>query len=512
MLSKKIFGVVDNWLDVALILLAMTVTWTVICLEQGRINDDAVLYLEVAKYFSHHEWAAGLNLYPWPFYSALVAVLSMLTSLTLETSAHLLSIVFFALTTYAFIRLIRLAGGTDTTVIAGAILLFSNTYIIGDTLPLILRDQGFWAFILISSGYFLQFYRDNTQRHALAWQITCIIATLFRTEGLTFLALMPLAIMLQPQRTLTQRFYQLLSAYSLSLIGIVVIAGILLTMTSLENSNIKQIQIIFSYIHHVYIQISQGLTDKAHTIGKQVLGEFLSDYGMQGLLLTMLAVIFGKVTGTAGWISFLLSAFQSKLKNVQISAEARTVLIWAGVISIVNMLISLLANFILAGRYAIPVAFIVMTFASFSLAALYEKAKISKDNKKATWILALIAILACLNLAHIFQPKRHGYAYEKEAVTWVQAYAKSDQKIFYDNARLRYYADLPLGQRGVAYWDMVERAINDGSLTQHDFLVIHIPKEKPEQQAYLLNHFDYKIIKEFTSKNKPKIIILSKIK
>ncbi|HYD91138.1 MAG TPA: hypothetical protein VEA37_06570, partial [Flavobacterium sp.] len=166
----------------------------VIYLEQGRIGDDSVLYLEVARLLALGEWKQGVSLYNWPLYPALIALSHLLTGLSLQYSALLLSLSFYMLAVFIFCRLILESGGNRVTVISGAILLLSCGYITRDILPVIMRDLGFWAFYLCSILFLLKFSRGNLFYHALLWQASAIIAMLFRVEGITYLLFLPFFI------------------------------------------------------------------------------------------------------------------------------------------------------------------------------------------------------------------------------------------------------------------------------------------------------------------------------
>lgn len=500
-------------LDAILVVIAIALAGVLILLQQGRINDDAVIYLEAARYFARNDWQGGQDFYVWPFYSILVALFSNMGGIGLEASANSLSVIFFAIATYAFARLVRLAGGNNLTVVAGAILLFGNPYIIGDVLPLIWRDQGFWAFYLTSLGYFIRFYRQGRLIDALIWQVACITASLFRTEGLSFLVLVPLILLCRPGSGLRARCGQLLRAYSLGLLVVAVVATCLLVGLVEPDVAPKPIQVILTYVIQIYLQISEGLAAKADVFGDQVLGKFLDDYAMHGLVLTLFAVMFGKITSTASWLSFLLAVFQSRIKNLSMSRDAKAILCWVGFIALLNMLITLLANFVLAGRYAIPFALLVIVFAAFSLAAICQSSSRAVSGGSATgsrWLLPLIVLTLCVHTYMIFKPKPDGYTFEKDAVAWAREYAKDRGRIFYDNSRLRYYAGLPIGDRGFSYSETVENALADGSLLQHDFLVVHIERKEAEQQRQRLVLLGYRPVKEFATRNKAGIVVFAR--
>ncbi|MGH8670975.1 MAG: hypothetical protein ACREUA_02905, partial [Burkholderiales bacterium] len=92
--------------------------------QDNVINDDGVLYLRTAELFSHGDWRGGMAGFPWPFYSWLIALTGRISGLHLEAAAHLLNALFWGLTVYFFITLVRqLGGGTKVCAFAALIVL-----------------------------------------------------------------------------------------------------------------------------------------------------------------------------------------------------------------------------------------------------------------------------------------------------------------------------------------------------------------------------------------------------
>lgn len=106
--------------------------------------------MECAKLFSQGDFSKALDLYPWPLYSALIAATHKTTSMSLLHSAQTLQVIFFALSVYSFIELIKAAGGGRLAIILGGLMFFSSPYIVGISLEMLLRDQGFIAFLLLA--------------------------------------------------------------------------------------------------------------------------------------------------------------------------------------------------------------------------------------------------------------------------------------------------------------------------------------------------------------------------
>ncbi|HEY8119028.1 MAG TPA: hypothetical protein VIE91_07300, partial [Methylophilaceae bacterium] len=376
--DSKFYLAPKNLTRLLLLIAGLIAMWAVFQ-EHGRINDDGVIYIESARQFSLGEWKLGLNLYPWPLYPLLIAGIHTFTGLSLYGAGLLLSISFFLLSTYLFMLLVREVGGTNRTVIAAMLLLFACTYMMRYILPTIMREQGHWAFYLASLLYFLRFYRSSRWTDALIWQVCAITATLFRIEAITCLVLLPFILLRQKEMSWRERGKRLFRAHAFNILLATVVALILLASPSLKLSDLGRLHEPMSVLQGAYQQITHGLIDKAHIIGDTVLGSFLSDYGMQGLILTLVAVIIGKITASSGVLAFILAAIYSKMSKLELAHDAQRILIWTAGLGLLNLWVILLCNFILPSRLAIPIAWIILIFGAFTLNSIYDTWKQNKS-------------------------------------------------------------------------------------------------------------------------------------
>ena len=185
-------------ISVALLSLIFTILAIV---TDDVLNVDGVLYVEMAEAFITHGLAGTANLYNWPFYSILAAFISQITGLSSLYSFYALNILLFILVTDACLCLTstRIKNSIQLTIAAIIILcLFS----LNEYRDFIIRDIGYWAFSLYAVYHFIAYLKTYKTQHLLLWQITIVIAILFRVEGLILLALLPLTLFFQqtPQR------------------------------------------------------------------------------------------------------------------------------------------------------------------------------------------------------------------------------------------------------------------------------------------------------------------------
>jgi hypothetical protein len=480
--------------------------------QNGWVTDDTVLYFEVARLFALGGWQQGLALYQWPLYPGLLALLHMATGLSIHTAAQGLAIALFALTTASLIRLIRLAGGGNLIVACGALLLFGSQYIVGDILPMLIRDHGFWAFLLLSLMYFMQFYREGKWRDALLWQLAAIVAMLFRLEAITYLALLPLVLLAQHALDTRGKAMRMLQAYTLSLAAAATLAIALLTVPALSMADLGRLREIVALFEHNYLVIMQNVVDKARLMSEQVLGYHLREYGLQAVLLSLAMAIVFKVIQAAGWWTAALLFVKSR-SEANTAEDARPVLYGAVAIAVLNAWLIILSTFILSSRYVISLALLLMLFAAFRMGSLLSPAPagISQSSGRK-WLGIFFVVLLGLGLVANLWPKKDSYNYEQEAVIWLKQHSEADSTVFYVSPRARYYAGAPYAGRGVDYWVSVSDALADGSIHKYDYLVINMEGKHTDREQLLAEKLvHHRFVKEFTGyRSKKKILIFSK--
>ena len=510
---KKISAINECQLQWLLTLVATLITCRVIYIQHGWINDDSVLYFEVARLFSLNEWKQGFALYNWPLFPALITLIHKITGIGFQRAAQFLNVLFFSLTTFSFITLIRLAGGNRTTIACGAALLFSSPYIAGDILSMLLRDQGFWACFLTSIVFFLKFYRDGKLKDCLLWQAFAIFAVLFRIEAVIFLACLPFVLLSDSTTELSIRIKRLLKSHLLTLIlGLLGIATVIF-VPSVKLSDFGRIQEIFNLFDYTSLKISHDLTTKSLVIGQQILGDFLDEYGLFGIILTLIGIVLVKSMSTVGWLSVGLLVITRKTGLLRVNKDALKIIIWVAILALVNAYIIILSTFILSGRYLIALAFMLLILSAFSLASIFKhfetQPKLGYAQKA---LVILIIIVICTSFISNVASKKHGYNYEQNAVSFVKQLQSNTDKVFYVSPRARYYAGAPYAGRGYNYWEFIQHAISDSTIQQYDYLVINMSNDHPEREKKLIDAIpDHMLIKEFTGfKAKKKIMIFAR--
>ena len=517
---KKLSTLSDTQLHKLFTIISITIACQVIYIQHGWINDDSVLYFEMARLFSAGEWKQGSELFNWPFYPALISITSKLTHLSIQNSAQLLVVIFFSITTYSYIKLIKLAGGNKTTIICGAFLLLSSSYIVGDVLPMLLRDQGFWAMYLTSLVYFIKFYRTQKLGDALLWQAYAIFAVLFRIEAITFLVCLPLILFKAHDLSLKQKITHYLTLNLIPICLFVLILSILVFSPTVHLSDFGRLEDVALIFPRIMTEIAAKFSAKATIMGNQVLGDYFSDYGMLGIIVSLASILLIKVLGLIGWPLVGILALSRSNCNVSqpiniLQKDTRSIFCWTLTLSLLNAAVIIASVFVLSSRYIIAFGFIALILAAFQLSPLLEE--IAKTSNKIFWkrllLLLLFAVIAYSGVKNLL-PKQAGYNFEQDAIAFIKAKNLANNEVFYVTPRSRYFAEAPYAGRGYEYWEYTKKAIEDGSIYRYNYLVINldIDDEFPARKKILNEKLSqYSVIKEFYGyRNKKKIMIYLK--
>lgn len=510
LIHQKIIPLPEKKLIAALVFFSTLIAWRVIYIQHGWINDDSVLYFEIARLFSVGDWKAGLSLFDWPFYPASIAGMHKVTNASFQLCAQILNVGFFALATFSFLSLIRIAGGNQLTIICGALLLFSTSYIVGDILPMLLRDQGFWAFFLTSIYYFTQYYRQQTFKTAFLWQLCAVIAVLFRIEAVTFLALLPFIFLVEKK---CDGIKPWVIANALGLLILATGLLILLFHPTLTLADFGRINQLATVLQQGFINVVNGVNAKASIIATLVLGSFLEEYSMLMLLTGLLAILVIKCLFSAGWIAIALLVMKLREASTTIAPDTLKIFYWVIALAILNAALILINVYVLSGRYIVSLGFMILILSAFCLAYLIMNLK--KRRHKVS--LMIISIALSLTFISNLLPKKTGYNYEQDAVAWIKKIEKPhDSRIFYVSPRARYYANAPYQGRGYDYWDYTQQAIADGSIYTYDYLVINlnssdVTAQKESKKVLTQKLSQYQLIHTvYGFKNKKNILIYKK--
>lgn len=489
-------------------LLSLALVSRVLYIQHGWINNDFVLYHEMARLFSLGEWSNGMEIFNWPLYPLLIAAIHHVADVDISTAARLLTGFMFIAMTYSFLTLVTLCHDTKASVISGAFILFGADYIVGDVLPMLLRDTGFWAFLLTSLVFFIRFYQKRNLSDGILWQLCALIATLFRLEGVTFLIGLPIFIFFYNLNIRKKRYY-FFSSYLITGILTLSIGYVLWASDDLSLSSIGRLEEVAS--PKLLSDLTQNFTLRAKVMSEHVLGHFLKEYATAGLILTFVYILFVKVLTATGLIQTGLAYFSIKRKSFLINSEAFNILMMTAFISVINGFLIITKVFVLSSRYMMPTVLILMIFASVFLGDWIQNNFKIRQKKANQFLLFAVMIFLSLSLVKNILPKPEGYNYQQNAVRWLKQTNKDNLPVFYDSTRVRHFANEPFISNWGNEWAYLNKAIENNSINQFHYLMINIPNSHPEYVTTIKSKLsNFKEIKRFHALSNKYIAIYEK--
>ena len=412
------------------------------CLHYQPFNIDGILYLQSAQAFVQNGFHAAFNTYPWPFYSILIGIISLFTSLSLENAAFFLNFILTTTIILSFILLIKELGGDRQTQIFAAIVILLFPYLNHDR-DNILRDFGYYAFTLISLLMFIRFFKKPDFRIACMWGISAIIATLFRVEGFVLLALAPTALFFQTQFRFFKRILNIIKIYLLPIICL----GLFLIFKPKHNhmfdSNLAGAGYFYYYLTNVKSLLFTTLNSKITFLNKtlfvnsMISADAIAPFFYSGLL----GIFFSYLISAIG-IGYLLLSYHA-IRYHLIPTNKNTIIPWTTYLSLtfLTIIAFLLLEFFLTDRYIFMPGILLVLAAPFSLNTIYNNWR----NKKACftgkrWVFPVICIFLIFNLISSVGHFGTSKVYIRQAGNWLDKNTATNSRIFSNDPQLMYYS------------------------------------------------------------------------
>lgn len=508
-LIQKIEQSPINKLHALVVMIAMLIAAQMQYIQHGWINPDSVLYFESARLFAAGQWKEALQVWNWPLYPLCIAAVHKVTSLGIQTSAQVLNMLFFGLTAFSFTHIIRLGGGRPLTIAAGALILFSSQYIVGDVLEMLMRDEGFWAFYLTGLVFFIRFYQHLRFREALLWQLCAITATLFRIEAITYLVLLPFLFLFSCNISFKQRVRYLLMSHALNIFLALSLILAIALHGDLSMQNFGRLQEVFTL--NLFDELTRKLFTNAAVMSELVLGKYLEEFAIPGLVLTFIYVMIVKAVTTTGLFNFIMAMFAIKNRNALLESKTFQVLSAVALISVMNMTLIITKVFVLSSRYVVGLAFVLMILAAFQFTKILmnHSAQSSEKSSSQKWLAIALVIFMGLSFIKNILPKAEGHHYMLDATNWVQSHNTQHKPVFSDESRIRYYLAQPFTRNNGNNWEVVTSAISSREILNYDYLLLsHSAKHLEREQIIADQLPQFKEVTRFNSVKAKKAIVI----
>ncbi len=444
----------------------------------GIVNFDGILYLSVAEHLAQGDFVAASKLYNWFFYSLLIAGVSKLTTLSLETSAYLLTAFFSAFLTYAFLGCVRLLGGTKQVLLWAALVIIIHPVFM-EARSEILRDHGYWSFYLLSVLFFLRFYENPVWCYAFWWGISMVVASLFRIEGLLFLTLLPTILLFKRGVPWSIRAYHFGQAHVLNilLILLVIVFNIYDPQEHLlDQGRLGDPFILWQKFHAV---LSGSLAGKKEVLEKLLL-PYSDDYAMPVLMAIPFIILADKLLSTLTPMYAVALSWHPFRYAKSLRKNILPVLVWIVVLNFGMLIVLLFVDFFIQKRFVFPLGLIFLLPLPFIMNWYFERWKILQEtSKKSRWFLYPVLITLLFYLADgLFTFPGYSQYFIKDAGLWLRHNIPAQASLYTNNPKIYYYSGHMTG-----YW---ERGIPRNKLSRE--LLQKAPWQDKEYVVLWANH------------------------
>jgi hypothetical protein len=445
----------------------------------GTLNRDGMLYVRTAQAFIDGGFEAAGRLFNWIFLPVVMALVSRLTGLGLESTGHLLNALFMAGACALMVDCVR---DKHPEAAWSACLMVLALPGLNEYRNELLREYGCWFFVMLAFRLALRWSERPGWALALAVQAALGLAALFRPEALTlFPALLLWQLFAAPRAERRQRL-AMLGALPLA-------AGLLLAILYWSGRLPGQSRLAFDLG-----RLSMERFDaKAQALAAALI-VYAREEARSILLFGSLALVPLHVIGKLGLLVVpLANLFVARAGR---DALARYPLFaWGIAAHLLVLAVFVLDLQFLAGRYVGLVLLFAVPFLAAGFLLL-----IRRFPRWRPLAVALALLLALANVVSLHPPKTHFVA----AGRWLAQERQDARSVYIDSGRTAYYAgwlDVTPAQRNDRA--AIEQAVRDG---QYELFVLELSRKDPPAEDWLAR-LGLTVLQRFPHPNKDAVII-----
>jgi hypothetical protein len=442
------------------------------------INRDAIIYLRTADAYLRDGLLASFAIFDRPFLSITMAVLHQLTGLSLLHCGLLLSALFYAMLSTAFVSIVRLLGGDRRVQIIAAIVILSHP-LIATGRDSIMRDPPYWAFSLLAFRALLLYVRQPILKYQLQWFIFIGFASFFRFEGVFFAVLAPLAVFIAGERTHRLRLSLHLLAFPVAAITLLGITTLFVQTTLLPGSQL--FPDLGRYVGKL-VALPQTFAEISTRTGEALLFFSAKEDGSTAAIAGLAAVLVLHLCRAIMWpyIIVLVWGRKQNLHKV-ILDQPRSLLNSHLIIGLIYLSLFILTNRFMLERYAHIFTIFVALYLPFIL-----NAALAPDRKPITKALAILILVGMsIDVSGSLGNRK---IYLKEASHWLISNTHEDATIVSNSKYVAYFSHRETDWRKLAGFSFRPEDLGKRPALwrEADYIVVQIkPGEFDQWSAFL---------------------------
>ena len=400
------------------------------------INNDGIEYLKAAAAILQGEWDTAFQTYKWPFYSLTIAAVSAVSGLSLTLSAYLVNALFNAWLVLAFISLVRVLGGTRST-LWFAVLIILAFPTINKFRPYLIRDPAFLALFLSGCYAFFLYIRDGQIRHNLVAISCLILAALFRLEGLIYLFF--------AQGYLLSRHIVSLRGRILGMVALLLLSFVLLVFISwwqFASTEKLGYSSLFTqplaFFEATWGEIGNAFDYRLRVIEEHVLVGYSRSYAVLVLFWSAASIVGLVLVHSLYYLYFFLWLVAWRMGLL--FPEKALYAPWRFLIlaSLLILFGFVMLQWFLASRYTISVVLLVLLATPFLIAEWYAQLKDRGRYKARFWLAIALIVLSGIKSLDL-ATKKH---YLREAADWMAENLPTDVRVYTNNRIFAHYYTL----------------------------------------------------------------------
>ncbi|EEF78870.1 hypothetical protein [Methylophaga thiooxydans] len=392
------------------------------------INRDGVMYMEMVQAYFDGGLSSMATIYDWPFFAMLTAWFSQLSGLPIELSANTLNSILFVVFTDALLLIShRLLPNLRQVGIAAVLIL--SFYSINDYRDFVIRDIGYWAFCSLALYQLMRYQAEPKLKTAIQWQVSALVAVLFRVEGIILLFLMPFFALSSCQ--LKSSIRELVRLHSLNLMIGVVLAIAALSLTEWFNA-FDKVSDYLTYLNTEALQLK--LDERLNVMEKRILSPFSADYSalilFSGLSVMLLYKLLAGVSGYYGLI--WLVALKT---TTSVPAHRYRKLLWGFLaVNILILLAFLFRQYFVVTRYCAMAIVGLFLLLLPKMTQAIEAAWLNRRYRLFAFF-AFLVFAGFVDALHTTNSK----SYIKNTAIWAQQNLNQNSLIATDDEFIQYY-------------------------------------------------------------------------
>jgi hypothetical protein len=394
------------------------------------LNPDGTLYIKQAMMIGNGEsFESILNFYAWPFYSYFIYFLSTLLSHDYILSAKLLSYVSIFILSIYFTKTINYLFPKIYFLIP-LFSFFSLGFFIRDYGPMVIRDNLFWALLVVTIYYSIKFIKCNKFNLFIYALIFSFLSSLIRPEGILFFIYIFVYFFIKNQAIRNLLFLKILSLIFISFF-------IFFFINDFGRLN-EFISLPMKLFNNFILGISIPINSENEFLDL-LIQQNPNSFIFSGLTIIFLTKLFFNKASIFILISFL------KVKKINKDLiEARNFLLSLSLLFGFIAYVYTLSTFIITTRYIVPVLLI------FTLLSFFKLNYLSFFVNKSKYILLFLIVVT------IFSLRPFKFENYQDTLDFISLNNLRDSD-FYSNVEMIYF-------RSENYfpefkWDELEKAI-----------------------------------------------------